>query len=239
MASEQLRRRRRSRWLAAAGAVAALAVSLVTDDRQRTAHAAGAAWQLHRGAVRQLAAGKLLVARRNLPDPNFSATVVFLVDYNREGAMGLVINRATDIPLSRMLGDGERQPAAALTAFIGGPVARTGVLALLRSTATCADCRPVLRDVQLITTRPALDQQIAAGAGADRFRVYLGYAGWGAGQLQAETDEGAWHVLDGDPAIIFDPNPDSMWRRQIARTEVIVARARDAIIQAPHTAAPF
>jgi putative AlgH/UPF0301 family transcriptional regulator len=81
----------------------------------------------------------------------------------------------------------------------------------------------VVADVYLVNTREVLDEVLAAGTGPDRFRVYAGYAGWEAAQLQRETALGAWHVFEGDPDVVFDPQPDSVWQRQIRRTEDLLA----------------
>jgi putative transcriptional regulator len=62
---------------------------------------------------------------------------------------------------------------------------------------------------------------LSTGVGPNRFRVYVGYAGWGPGQLDSETAQGAWHVLDGDGDVVFDPEPDSTWQRQIRLAEAL------------------
>jgi putative transcriptional regulator len=175
--------------------------------------------QLRRGDVRALAPGKLLVAARNLPDPNFADTVVLLADFDANGAMGIIVNRPSDVPLERLL-PGLRQPRTrAATAFFGGPVPAKGVLALLRSTGARTDSRRIFGDVYLVTTREVLDEMLAAGADASRFRVFVGYAGWGAGQLDKETSDGVWHVLEGNGDVVFDREPESLWRRLIRMTE--------------------
>jgi putative transcriptional regulator len=181
------------------------------------------AGQLRRGTVRQLAPGKLLVAARNLPDPNFGEAVVLLVDVNAQGAVGIIVNRPTEATLTEIL-PGLEHTTGNGTAYFGGPVQVSGVLALLRSERTRTDCRKVFGDVYLVTTRSVLDEMLGTGAGPTRFRVYVGYAGWGAGQLQGEAAQGAWHVLDGDPDVVFDPEPDSVWQRQIRRTEDLRAQ---------------
>ena len=178
--------------------------------------------QLRPGMVAQLAPGKLLVAARNLPDPNFSDAVVLLVDLNDRGAMGIIVNRPTQATLTEIL-PGLAGSTAAGTAYFGGPVQVSGVLALLRSELARTDCRKVAADVYLVNTREVLDEVLGAGAGSDRFRVYAGYAGWEAGQLQREAALGAWHVFEGDPDVVFDPQPDSVWQRQIRRTEDLMA----------------
>jgi putative transcriptional regulator len=180
--------------------------------------------------VKELAAGKLLVAARNLPDPNFSATVVLLAEVNQEGAMGLIVNRPTKVTLARILPGFEPASGTTATAFFGGPVSVPGVLGLLRSKDARSDSRHVVADVYLVNTSEVLKDTIAAGAGPQRFRVYVGYAGWGAGQLQRETAEGAWYVLDGDAEIVFDPDPETTWRRQILRAEALSAGTRESLL---------
>lgn len=171
--------------------------------------------------VRGLAAGKLLVAARNLPDPNFADTVVLLMAYSDDGAAGLVLNRRSGVPLSRVLPGVEQVAAAAAPAFIGGPVSQGVVLALSRS--ACDTCPLLGRDVYLVSTPDALKTRLAEGADARRLRVYVGYAGWGRGQLEAETRQGAWHVLEGDARVVFDPDPESLWPRVIKRAEAVLA----------------
>jgi putative transcriptional regulator len=208
--------RGRRTWVRAAAALAG-AVGLLVGPTVIPAAPQSLLDQLRRGDVRGLAPGKLLVAARNLPDPNFADTVVLLADFDANGAMGLIVNRPSDVPLERLL-PGLRHPRGrAATAFFGGPVPADGVLALLRSRGARADSRQIVGDVHLVTTREALDEMLAAGADAQRFRVYVGYAGWGAGQLDKETANGVWHVLDASGDVVFDKDPESLWRRLIRR----------------------
>jgi putative transcriptional regulator len=202
-------------------AVLAVCVALwspALDIRSSEPLAAPAA-QLRPGAVRELAAGKLLVAARHLPDPNFSQTVVLLAEFSQEGAMGLIVNRQTDVTLARLMPGLQNAKSRAAFAFFGGPVAIPGVLALLRSPTTRGDTRHVVGDVYLINTREVLDEMLSSGAAQDQLRVYVGYAGWGPGQLDRETATGSWHVLEGSGDIVFDPDPDTAWERLIRRTE--------------------
>jgi putative transcriptional regulator len=171
--------------------------------------------------VRQLSAGTLLVAARNLPDPNFANTVVLLVDHSRDGAAGLVLNRPSRVPLSRLRPGAEPFASIASPAFIGGPVSPETVLALSR--AACDGCREVDRDVHLVNAPAALQALIAGGADEHRLRVYVGYAGWGRGQLESEVRRGGWRVVAGTAPVVFDPDPSSLWRRMIERTEAVLA----------------
>jgi putative transcriptional regulator len=185
----------------------------------------GAGVQLRSGEVKELAAGKLLVAVRGLPDPNFAETVILLADHSGEGTMGLVINRRTDVPLARAFPDLKpgRGPSSVL--YSGGPVATDAVVGLERSRAATPDGRQVLADVRIVASREALQALISSGAGPDRFRVYVGYAGWGPGQLERETLHGSWHVFRADTTVVFDPDPETLWQRQIRRTEERMASA--------------
>lgn len=171
--------------------------------------------------VGQLAAGTVLVAARNLPDPNFTDTVVLLIEYSADGAAGLVLNRSSGVPLSRALPSVEGASAVTAPAFIGGPVSRESLLALSR--AECDGCVAVARDVHLVKSASVLTTLLADGADERRLRVYVGYAGWGTRQLEAEVRQGAWRVLAADARIVFDPDPSTQWRRMIERSETVLA----------------
>ena len=172
--------------------------------------------QLRPGTVRELATGKILVAARGLPDPNFSQTVVLLADYSDEGTMGIVLNRRTEMPIARVFPNLTDGLVTAALLYAGGPVAPDGVVALERSRAKG---RNILDDVRLVSERADLERLITSSAGPDRLRVYLGYAGWGPGQLERETLLGSWHVFSAEAATVFDAQPDTLWQRQIGRTE--------------------
>jgi putative transcriptional regulator len=95
----------------------------------------------------------------------------------------------------------------------------------VRGSSRGATATPVGGGVSLVSTREGLESLIASTASATEFRVYVGYAGWGPGQLEAETARGSWHVLEGDADVVFDDEPASTWQRQIARTEGLRAHA--------------
>ncbi len=78
--------------------------------------------------------------------------------------------------------------------------------------------------MHLVNTPEALKARLAEGADARGLRVYIGYAGWGGGQIEAETRRGAWRVLEADASVVFDPDPESLWRRLSQRTEAVLAR---------------
>ena len=173
--------------------------------------------------TRELAAGKLLVASRDLGDPNFSQTVVLLVRYDGEDVVGLVVNRRSKVPLSRALEDLKGAKGRADFVYSGGPVGRSGVLALVRSRAKVEEAERVFGEVYLVTTAATLEKTMTAGTQPDTFHVYLGYAGWTARQLAAEVELGAWYIFSGDEAVVFAANPESVWPRLIRLTEENVA----------------
>ncbi len=194
-------------------ALAVVAVVLAAPNRALRAR------QLVPGSVRTLAPGKILVAARGLPDPNFSETVVLLCDYNEKGAMGLVLNRQTDHKVAEAFPDVKLASDYAPMFFTGGPVEPSGVVARVRTGDARTDARHVLPDVELVSTRSQLESLMSKATGADRLRVFAGYSGWGPGQLDRETVTGSWHVFSIDASVVFDPNPATLWERQIKRSD--------------------
>jgi len=174
----------------------------------------------------QVAPGKFLIAHRSLLDPNFTRTVVLMVRYGEDGAMGLIVNRQTKIPLSRALDGLKDAKSRSDPVYLGGPVEVGGVVALVRSRAKPEDARHVFADVYLLSSKASLERALAAGAESSALRAYLGYSGWGAGQLEHEIELGSWLVWRGDPATVFDPDPETVWSRLIQKTEARIAVLR-------------
>ena len=182
-----------------------------------------AAAQARSSIQRKPTPGTILVAARGLPDPNFARTVVLLAAYSSEGAMGLVLNRRTEIPLARAFTHLKGSHDRAVI-YAGGPVATSRAIALWRSTSPGEGARLVVPGVELVGERAPLEDLIRRGESDDRLRVFLGHAGWNPEQLDREVAYGAWHVLSGGAAVLFDTDPDSLWDRQIKRTEERLAR---------------
>jgi putative transcriptional regulator len=171
-----------------------------------------------------LAAGKMLVASRDLPDPNFAKTVVLLVQYDGEGVVGLILNRRSKVPISRVLDDIEGAKDRSDPVYAGGPVGRTDVLALLRAHGKPEDAKRVIGDICLVSSKGLLQKTLASPSQPNIVHVYLGYSGWTIQQLEHEVDLGAWYIFRGDPEAVFDTNPDSLWSRLIGETELHIAR---------------
>lgn len=173
------------------------------------------------GHVNALAKGKFLIARKDLPDPNFAESVVLLVDYNEKGAMGLVINNRTDVSLSRLLPDIEELKERNDDLFIGGPVERKSMLLMLvRSRTKPAESNHVFADVYVTGSVAVLEQAIEMGWEGDQFRAYAGYAGWGPGQLDNEVAREDWHILPAEADAVFAGEPGTVWKQLIERASL-------------------
>ncbi|HEX5229054.1 MAG TPA: YqgE/AlgH family protein [Bryobacteraceae bacterium] len=172
-----------------------------------------------------LAIGKMLVASRDLGDPNFAKTVILLVRYDKDkGSVGLVINKRTDVPISKVFEDlkeasGRRDPV-----YVGGPVELNTVMALLKTSKKPDAATRVFGDVYLIADKDLLTHTLASSAESNVFHTYVGYAGWGQGQLEHEVELGAWRIMSGDAAAVFHSDPDSVWPRLVQRSETQIAR---------------
>jgi putative transcriptional regulator len=170
---------------------------------------------------RDLRTGKFLVAARKFPDPTFAQAVILLTGYNQDGAMGLIVNRQTTVPIARAV------PSAKMSdpVYSGGPVSVPAVYGLLRSPSKPEPATPVFGDIYMIAERALLEKTISASPPAERFRAYLGYCGWGPGQLDNEVEQGAWYIFAGRAEMVFDSEPESLWSRLVALTERQIARA--------------
>jgi len=174
-------------------------------------------------SAKYLAAGKLLVASRDLADPNFAQTVVLLVHYDAQGVVGLILNRRTDVPLSRVLEDLKGAKNRSDPVYLGGPVELPAVFALLKSAAKVEGAEHVFGGVYMISAKPLFEQTISARPDPGVFHVYLGYAGWTKEQLQKEVALGAWFIFPADSSTVFNADPDSLWPQMIRETELKLA----------------
>ena len=154
--------------------------------------------------------GQILLAAPALADPNFRRTVVLLLQHNDEGALGLVLNRSTrqrvrDV-LEPLIDD---PPDTALTLYIGGPV--KGPLIALHAVETLADMH-VMPGVFASSSRDALLELMRRDT--EPLRVFTGYSGWGAQQLEHELGSGAWITAPATvDNIFYRGDDDALWRR--------------------------
>jgi putative transcriptional regulator len=159
-----------------------------------------------------LGKGVFLVATPGLHDPNFSRTVVLLLAYGEEGAMGVVINRPTGHDLADLAPEEDLPRPCPL--HFGGPVKLDGVMAIVRGKPLPEGAVTVLDDdVAMVRFEDAKGLEA---------RYYAGHAGWGPGQLEGELFQGGWHVLPGNARYVFDVEADLVWP-QLARRELAQA----------------
>lgn len=157
-----------------------------------------------------LASGMLLVSAPVLEDPNFRRTVVLLCDHQpQKGSFGLVLTQPTDVHLSDVL---EGMYLYDPVLHIGGPVQRDTLHFVHRMPDAIPGGVPLPGGVVWGGDFDAVQARAHRGSGsADTLRFFVGYSGWGPGQLQAERDEEAWIVSSVSPALLFDTPPDRLW----------------------------
>jgi len=168
-------------------------------------------------------AGKLLVATPNLEDPNFSKTVILMVEHDAKGAFGLIINRLYGTGPLRDLVKGfgleNVRVDDEITLRFGGPVERGRAFVL--HSGDYAEPGTVQVNAELaITNQTKVLEDMAKGDGPNRRMVILGYAGWGAGQLDGEVKRGDWTSANADADLIFLDDIDSIWTRARKRAGV-------------------
>lgn len=164
----------------------------------------------------ELGRGKFLVAGRTLRDPNFSRTVVLLLEHDDSGALGLVVNRPTDITLASVLPDVDELGGRPDLLYLGGPVSRDHLVLLIRSDTAPEGSKAVLDDVFVSANLDTLRALVGA-AGAEPFHAYAGYAGWAAGQLEGEVSRGDWHIAPADAETVFEQRAEDVWPDLIRR----------------------
>jgi putative transcriptional regulator len=148
----------------------------------------------------QLAIGSILVATPKSHDPDFARSVVVLIHYDSESAMGLMLNRPTDVPVTEALPDAKGK----IVVYGGGPVA-IGVRGLVRSNAA-----PYF---SVIANKAELLRLISSRTDANSFRIYAGYAGWTSRELESEMSRGLWRVIAPSGSLSFDREPKTLWMR--------------------------
>lgn len=164
----------------------------------------------------ELTPGTLLISAPMMQDPNFRRSVVLLCERNdEEGAFGLILNRELDVQLGDVLDD---YVAYNPPLYLGGPVQRETLHYLHTRPDDIPGGIPLPGDVTWGGNFEVVQQLVKGGdASSENLRFFLGYAGWGPGQLAAELDEEAWIPAPNAADVIFDTEPDRMWRAVLRR----------------------
>ena len=162
--------------------------------------------------------GRLLVATPTLEGPTFSRTVIYMIEHGANGALGVVLNRPSEVGVDAPFPTWASFAADPRVLFVGGPVEAEGVLCIGRVTGVAAGddvpginlLSPGLGLVDL--ERHPLDVPVV-----QEMRIFLGYAGWGPRQLEGEIVSGSWFVIDAAPGDVHWPSPATLWRTVLRR----------------------
>ncbi len=155
--------------------------------------------------------GIFLIAAPALRDPNFRQTVVLLCEHGPEGALGVVVNRPTAMSISEALPQVPVLEGQRHVLFAGGPVQTNQVMLLYRLSQVPDNSHPVFDGVCLGGDLDVMERILTDTPGREAFRAYLGYSGWGPGQLEAEMKTGSWITMPADPIVVFEKEPTKIW----------------------------
>ncbi len=168
-------------------------------------------------------AGQLLVASPDLRDPRFVETVIYIVKHDREGSLGLVINRPLAKgpmqDLLKGLGSKVKGAKGEIVLHYGGPVSPTAGF-ILHTDDVLLDDSIKVKDGLAVTSDVKLLDAMSRGKGPRQALVLMGYAGWAPGQLEAELQAEAWFVVPADKALIFGKDPEKKWRQALDKRQV-------------------
>ena len=157
--------------------------------------------------------GHLLVASPSLLDPNFRRTVVLITEHTEEGAAGLVLNRPSDAGVSELVPQLEVLVDDGEQVWLGGPVQPDSVLVLGEFVDPDDAAVPLFGALGF----PALDEPVEVVTATTRRRVFAGYAGWGAGQLEDEVERDDWFLEPSLPDDPFTESPGELWSDVLRR----------------------
>ncbi|MFV0458797.1 MAG: YqgE/AlgH family protein [Actinomycetales bacterium] len=161
--------------------------------------------------------GRLLVATPSLMQDTFTRSVVLVLDHGEHGALGVVVNQPSPVDVDAVLPQWQPYVSTPGRLFTGGPVSQDSALCLARLPGDDIEpdgLRRIIGSVAIVD----LDAKPAHLAGrVSGLRVFAGYAGWSAGQLEDEIDDEAWFVVDAEPADAFSEEPGELWRAVLRR----------------------
>ncbi len=177
--------------------------------------------------------GRLLVSTPALTEANFDRTVIAVLEHARDGgALGVVLNRPSEVQVDEPVPGWGELAAPPGVVFVGGPVQPTAAIALgwCRSGGATADgpASTSAREAVMegVVAVDLDDDPVLGGAHLRGVRIFAGYAGWSAGQLEDEMAEGAWFVVDGDAGDVFTDDTEGLWRRVLGRQDGPLSRLR-------------
>ncbi len=168
-------------------------------------------------------AGQLLVASESMSDPRFRESVIYMIRHDATGAFGLIVNRPmAQVTVAEFLKDLNRDGSGAtgtIRLHYGGPVGLSLGFVLHTAEWTGRDTQ-IVADGIAVTTATTIVEAIGRGTGPRHALVMLGYAGWGAHQLEAEIAADAWVSVAADESVLFDDDATTKWKRALARRKI-------------------
>jgi len=168
-----------------------------------------------------------LIAMPALADPNFHHSVTYICEHNESGAMGIVVNRPLELTfgdvLEQMTLEAKDPQVSGRHVFLGGPVHTDRGFVIHKPIGKWDSTLRITPRIGLTTSRDII-AAVAAGKGPKQCLIALGYAGWGAGQLEKEMTENAWLSGPADLKVIFDVPPEQRW--EVAASSIGVDLSR-------------
>ncbi len=157
--------------------------------------------------------GMLLVANERLTDPRFRDRVILLIQHDAQGSAGLVINRASRLPLAKVLPQGSRLIGEGRTLSYGGPVEPQTLLALLTVRKHPPEPADEVIEGLYVTGVGVLNEWSDFAEEVIDYRAFVGYTGWAPGQLNIEMQRGDWQVVPADGQTVFSAEGVQLWER--------------------------
>jgi putative transcriptional regulator len=170
------------------------------------------------GASADLSPGnaKLLVATEKVGGDIFMQTVVLLLHYDETGAIGLVINRPTEVGMDELVPGDDPLSAYSGPIYWGGPVQMNSLSALMKTDEPAADAQRIVGSVYVVPVNDIVKDDLQD---VSRLRLFIGYAGWAPGQLDHEIARGSWHVVPASDDVVFAKDPVQLWKRLVPPRE--------------------
>ena len=151
------------------------------------------------------------MATRGGTDSLFAKSVILLVRYDHTGALGLMVNRQTTVPIAHVLSGLQAAAGHSDTVFVGGPVELGTIFALARAPRKPEGASAIFGDIYFIVTKTALEKALGGASNPSGLRIYVGYCGWGPQQLEHEVLRGSWYIFSSSEDLAFAVKPESLW----------------------------
>ena len=172
-------------------------------------------------SVPELDKGVLLIAGKNLRDPNFEKTVVLITAYDENGTAGVIVNRKTNIPVPVTVPGISKLLSLLGNFYVGGPVSINGVSLLMRSDYPVRGVDQITENIYHINSMQQLQNLDVNTIDSRYARLYAGISGWSPGQLESELLRGDWHIWHASTDTVFSQDPGKLWYELIS---IVTAR---------------